>query len=164
MLLVRRTGDRSRYSRLSQQPGECYTRWRRSMRLGRCIQRCNNSKAPVIQVLLHHCAACSLFSVFFTAVLACQEARCQREVGDHAQLVLLHHRQQFCLVLLALNQVVMGLQRDIARQPMLPAVVSNASARRVPLSFDAPMCRTFPCSTRSSNALSVSSNGVSLSS
>jgi hypothetical protein len=37
MLFLRSTGDPVRYSGLSEEPSECYTRWCRSMRVGNFI-------------------------------------------------------------------------------------------------------------------------------
>ena len=43
LLLVRRTGDRSRDASASNELGQCNARRSRSMRLGHFIQYCNNS-------------------------------------------------------------------------------------------------------------------------
>src|SRR5439155_2851434 len=69
-----------------------------------------------VHVLLHAAAARTLGEVRLRSVLAREESCAQREIGDHAETLAHAERLQITLEAVAIVQVVLRLQRLVARQ------------------------------------------------
>jgi hypothetical protein len=76
--------------------------------------------------LLHVRGAGRLGQVGAGAVLARQEAAPERGIGDHPHALLEAERLELALVLVAEHQVVLGLERLVARVAVLVALPQRA--------------------------------------
>ncbi len=82
------------------------------MRVGDLGERVDDGQPGVAQVAPGHLSARTPGKIVLGAVLPREEARCEREVREHSQVVLGRELLQRGLVGLPVHQVVVRLQRD----------------------------------------------------
>src|SRR5271165_181800 len=113
--------DRCEHCGLGEQPRERHRGDARAVRRGDLIQGVEHGEAPLVEVALPHAGrARAVDPLTAAAVLAGEKAAREAEVGDAGEVVALAHGGQLALVLIALHQVVVRLQRHVARHAVAP--------------------------------------------
>src|SRR5271157_889275 len=85
------------------------------------IQSAEDSKSPLIEILLYELAPLARRQISFRPILAGQESTRQGKVGDYSQSVFAANRLQFCFILRAIVEVVIGLEALVAGEAKFSA-------------------------------------------